>query len=199
MTKPVGLFDMDGTLCDYVGTLLRDVRELAAPCEPSYSVTDLFDEDKPWLKARMDLIKRQPGWWRNLPPLQLGMGLFLEASLMGFDVEILTKGPVSKRQAWAEKGEWIDRHLGSEVTVNIVGRGKYAYYGRFLCDDYVPYMLEWLEHRPRGLGLLIATEENTSFTHPNVIRCTKDNKEEAVAAMRAALVRQPKQHWRECL
>lgn len=49
---------------------------------------------------------------------------------------------------------------------------KGTVYGRFLCDDYVPFLEAWLAHRRRGLGILIATEnqQNRQFHHPNVVR-----------------------------
>src|SRR4051794_19259864 len=107
--KPVALFVMDGTLCDYLGQLKRDLENLMAPGEGPYE--DLYDESKPWLKARMSLIKSQPGWWLNLPPLSEGFDVLHLCQQLGFDIEIVTKGPRSKRLAWKEKGEWVDAHL----------------------------------------------------------------------------------------
>lgn len=194
---PVGLFDMDGTLCDYIGQLRVDMEALMAPGEGPYD--NLYDETKPWLKVRMDLIKRQPGWWRSLPRLQLGWDVFDRALGLGFEIEILTKGPRSKSHAWAEKVEWIDRHFGPEMTINIVGKDKGHYYGRFLCDDYPPYVEGWLKHRPRGLGILIDNPSNRDFTHPNMIRYDGENLYEVSQHLEAVLKRKSGEHWRDYL
>lgn len=110
----VALFDMDGTLFDYDGQLREDLATLMSPNETMPE--DIFDESIPWLKARMHLIKSQPGWWRELPKLQLGWDVYHVAVELGFCIDILTKGPRSKPQAWAEKVECIMRHFGDEVV-----------------------------------------------------------------------------------
>lgn len=164
----VGLFDMDGTLFDYDGQLRRDLEALMSPNEEMPE--NIFDESIPWIKARMHLIKSQPGWWRDLPKFQLGWDVYEAAIELGFCIDILTKGPRSKPQAWAEKVECIMRHFPEEVVPNIVGKTKKRYYGAFLCDDYPPYVEDWLKHRPRGLAIMPAHRYNEKFSHPNVIR-----------------------------
>jgi 5'-nucleotidase len=197
MEAPIALFDMDGTLFDYEGQLTKDMKKLMAPGETEYE--DIFDETKPYLKERMRLIKSQPGWWRDLPKLDLGWEVMSWALNTGYDTEILTKGPHSNRMAWAEKAECIDFHFCSEVTVNIVGKNKNHYYGRLLCDDFPDYMLGWLKYRPRGLGIMIANSKNAGFSHPNVIRYNGRNFSEVLDAMAAAFDRQPGEHWRDYL
>lgn len=167
-TEMVGLFDMDGTLFDYDGQLRRDLETLMSPNEEMPE--NIFDESIPWIKARMHLIKSQPGWWRDLPKFQLGWDVYEAAIELGFCIDILTKGPRSKPQAWAEKVECIMRHFPEEVVPNIVGKTKKRYYGAFLCDDYPPYVEDWLKHRPRGLAIMPAHHYNEKFSHPNVIR-----------------------------
>ena len=164
----IGLFDMDGTLFDYDGQLRKDLATLMSPDETMPD--NIFDESIPWIKARMHLIKSQPGWWRELPKFQLGWDVYEIAVELGFCIDILTKGPRSKPQAWAEKVECIMRHFGDEVVPNIVGKTKKRYYGSFLCDDYPPYVEDWLKHRPRGLAIMPAHDYNKNFTHKNVIR-----------------------------
>ena len=60
---------------------------------------------------RMDLIKSVPGWWRDMPPLEYGFTIFKLAREIGFDCRILTKGPRTKPNAWAEKLECIVRQI----------------------------------------------------------------------------------------
>lgn len=193
--QPIGLIDMDGTLYDYHEKLKADLRAIMSPGE--VEPEDIFSEREPWMKARMDLIKSQVGWWRDLPKLRLGWQVYEVAEALGFDIQILTKGPASKSRAWAEKLECIQRDLG-DVTVNIVGRDKRGYYGHFLCDDYEPFLRGWLKHRPRGLGILIDNPSNRDFNHPNVLRFSGDT-EELARYLRAVRARLPHEHWREYL
>jgi len=67
----IGLFDLDGSLADYDGQLLADLEKLRSPIEERITHVRPAD-DLPHIKARMDLIKRQPGWWANLPLLEKG-------------------------------------------------------------------------------------------------------------------------------
>ena len=197
MDGRVGLFDMDGTLFDYVGQLRADLKKIMAPEETE--PVNLWDESLPHIKARMSLIKNQPGWWRNLPKFHLGWEVYNVAINIGFCIDILTKGPLSKSQAWAEKVECIAYHFGEDVVPNIVGKTKKRYYGRFLCDDYPEYVEDWLKHRPRGLVIMPAHDYNEGFTHPNMIRYDGYNLDEVEAALEAVYARKDGEHWRDYL
>lgn len=190
---------MDGTLCDYMGQLKEDMKKLMSPYEPTYD--NLYDESKPWLKDRMDLIKSQPGWWLSLKPLTIGMELYDKIKSMGFKMQILTKGPTNKRLAWKEKGDWIDKWLSPDVPLNVVGEDKDSYYGHILVEDYPRYLGGWLKHRPRGLGILIDDETNRDFIHPNAVRYTGTKKswENIEPYIKAVLVRENGKHWAEYL
>lgn len=193
----IGLLDMDGTLYDYVGQLRRDLVPLMSPGE---SVPDdLWDEGLPWIKARMDMIKSLPGWWYKLPRLSLGWQVYDMAEGLEFEIHILTKGPATKSRAWAEKHRRIVKDFGDKAVTNIVGGGKGSYYGTFLCDDYPPYLIDWLRHRPRGLGVMIAHDYNKDFTHPNVIRFDGTNRTEVEDALKAVASRSDGEHWKDRL
>jgi 5'-nucleotidase len=191
------LIDMDGTLVNYEDRLIEDMKKLMSPEEKEPE--DWLDELKPHLKARMTLIKSQPGWWRKLPPLKLGMDVFTLAQLMNFQIEILTKGPQSNRAAWAEKAECIDAFFGREVIMNVVGKEKKNYFGHVLCEDWVPFLDDWLKHRPRGLGILIHNKKNADYKHENVIRYDGTNLEEIAKHLKAVSMRKSGEHWREYL
>lgn len=197
----VALFDMDGTLFAYEEQLRLELHRLRSPHEPELP-QNIWDDSLPWLKNRIDLIKRQPGWWRTLPKLQEGFDVFRIAASIGFSMEILTKGPnsnpVSGRTSWAEKAECIDHHFGEDIAVNIVGRHKRYYYGRVLCDDYGPYVLDWLAHRPRGLVILIDKPNNQDVSHPNIIRYLGPGKNlsNVSLALKAAYERESGEHWK---
>jgi len=193
------LFDMDNTLFDYEGQMRADLAKIASPNDPDFSTINLWAEGdtNPWLEARMDLIKKQPGWWRDLPPICSGFDLLLMAQQIGFCCKILTKGPRRKSVAWMEKVDCIDKHFGPDMEVDLVSKSKRGVYGRVLVDDYGPYMDAWLETRPRGLGIMPAMPYNEDYCNPNVIRYTVDNKSEVEAAMRAAFKRAAHQHWHD--
>lgn len=197
MEDKVALFDMDSTLFDYERKLREDMRKLMAPEESEPD--NLWDESKPHLKERMSLIKSVPGWWKNLPLYKPGWDILNEAILIGFEIEILTKGPASKSLAWAEKVDCIDMHLKGRAVPNIVGKTKHRTYGRVLVDDYPEYVMGWVERRPRGLVVMPAHPYNADCSHPNIVRYTGLNIDEVRNALQAAFDRKDGHHWRDLL
>jgi hypothetical protein len=168
MNEPIALFDMDGTLCDYDGAMWRDLKRLQSPWDV-YPDHIYNDAHPPWFKARCDMIRKVPGWWFNLAPLNMGFSVFNETIQLGYKINILTKGPSSTPSAWQEKVQWCQHHLPSEVAINIV-TDKSLVYGKVLVDDYPPYIESWLKFRPRGLVIMVANKGNERFAHPQVIR-----------------------------
>lgn len=163
----IALFDMDGTLVDFNGAMERDMRSLQHPDEEPF-VRKPGDDDVPYLDARMQMIRRQPGWWLNLPKYEPGWEILRIAEACGFDITILTKGPYRTTNAWTEKVEWVRRELpNAKVTIT---EDKSMAYGRVLVDDWPKYVLPWLKHRPRGLAILPAHPWNEGFDHPRAIR-----------------------------
>jgi 5'-nucleotidase len=192
--EPIALFDLDGSLADYDSAIRRDLRAMRAPCEPPIADDSNLHalEDFPHLDARMRFIKSHPGWWRTLPRVEAGFRIVQLAQTLGFSINILTKAPSSHSSAWTEKYEWCraqpelanaDVHL----TMN-----KGLVYGTFLYDDFPRYMDSWLEHRPRGLGIMPTTPDNAYYTHPNVIKWNGTNLDRIVAAMQNAFDRAPR-------
>jgi hypothetical protein len=190
----VFLFDLDNSLADYNGTLLADLERMRSPAEPAVTeVRETFGQ--PHLRARIDAVTSRPGWWAGLPPLEAGMAVYDLAKEMGFDCQVLTKGPKYQPRAWTEKVEWCQRHLGPDVDVHVVS-DKGLVYGVALYDDYPRYAEAWLEHRPRGLVVMPFCEGNRDFRHPNVIRYDGTNLAEVERAMRIVLVRKPGEELR---
>lgn len=174
MKKPTALFDMDGTLANYFAAMTRDMELLRSPGEvyPTIPGTTVLDLDAcertPHLKARMDLIKRQPGWWLELDTLPAGYQLLYMALELGFEPHVLTKGPRNLHNAWGEKHQWVRQRTGiKDLTITL---DKSLVYGRVLVDDYPRYLKGWLKHRPRGLGIMPDQPWNQGFEHPQVIR-----------------------------
>lgn len=199
MEGRIALFDMDGTLFDHDAQMRADLERIASPGETIPEI--LHDcENIPWMKARFDLIRRQPGWWRNLPYFELGWDVLSVCQHIGFCCHILTKGPKSNSNAWAEKVECIHHHLGRDFPIDIMGKDKDHRYGRVLVDDYPKYLEGWLEHRPRGLAIMPDHPYNRDFQHPNVIRYAgKEDMPLVEKVLQAAYDRKSGEHWRDLI
>lgn len=183
----VALFDMDSSLCDYSASLVAALRHIQSPLEPVVTEENLWFQDQaPHMEARMNLIKSQPGFWLNLAPIQAGLDIVDWCSRFGFHIAILTKGPRRHSLAWSEKLQWCQRCIGEDVDVTVTF-DKSRVYGKVLYDDYPEYMVSWLKHRPRALGIMPVTPGNKGFSHPNVViyRGIEDM-EKVVKALRKA-------------
>ncbi len=187
----IALFDMDGSLADYDGAMVRDLESLRAPDEPTVSRESLWQtETGEHVLARMKLIKGQPGWWLNLDPIPAGMTVLALCQQLGFDVHVLTKGPKRHSQAWDEKVQWCQRHIGPDVDIHVTS-DKGLVYGKLLYDDYPDYMIRWLKHRPRGLGIMPVSAANRDFVHPNVVKWDGTNIAEVARAVAVVKKRNP--------
>jgi 5'-nucleotidase len=175
--KPIALFDLDGTLADYDGTMDYHMKTIASPEEiqkDTYFPREQETEPR-HIKERRRLIKRQPGFWRNLKKFDLGFAVLDLAMQAGFSIDILSKAPRTNFIAWSEKVEWCHANLPMDegIRVNLVEK-KGLFYGRVLVDDFIPYVQDWLTYRPRGLVVMPAHPHNEGFRHPQVIRVGMD-------------------------
>lgn len=165
----IALFDMDGTIADYEGKLIKDLARLGPEPLPN----DLHGHVPYWVRNRMNLIKSREGWWRSIPRINSGLSLISLCTEIGFKVHVLTQGPLKTHNAWGEKLAWCEDHVklrAPDYGISITRKGKGLHYGRVFVDDWPPFMLEWLRHRPRGLGLMPETNSNKDFTHSQVIK-----------------------------
>ncbi len=162
----IALIDLDGSMADYDAAMIRELKPLLSPGE--VIPEDVHSESGYW-EARMDLIKRQPGFWRNLKPIELGFRVYtVLIQVFRMTPVVLSKGPKRNTAAWTEKADWCAAYL-PDASVQIV-HGKGLTYGRVLYDDYPPYIEEWLRHRPRGRVIMRSAKYNMHFTHPQVLR-----------------------------
>ncbi len=183
----IGLFDLDGSLADFDKSMLEGLAALKSPGEPDIlSVQEGYQF--PHIRARIELISKQPNWWFELEPIAMGFQILEVAKEIGFQIHVLTQGPKTKPMAWKEKVEWCQKHLGGEIDIHIT-RNKGMVYGRFLYDDYPNYMMRWLEYRPRGLGIMPVNGQNKNFHHPQVIRWDGNNIDEVSERLNAAYKR----------
>jgi 5'-nucleotidase len=171
----IALIDMDGTVADFDGAMIRELQKLAAPGEGPFLGPDGRYLDLPHIRARRKLIRSRPGFWRSLPTYEPGFEIMAMLKALGFRCHVLTKGPKSEPAGWMEKVEWCRRHI-PDIPV-IITENKSLVYGRVLVDDWSDYFLPWLEHRPRGLVVAPAHPWNENVTHPQVVRYFGTNAE----------------------
>ncbi len=170
MDALVAQVDLDGTIADYDGALNRELKLMASPGEPELIWSR--EDEPPWLEARRRSIALRPGFWEELEPLPVGFEVYRMLLALGFEVNILTKGPSSKSDAWAEKLRWCRKHV-PEAKVTIT-EDKSNSYGRVLVDDWSSYYVPWLKHRPRGLVVIPHQTWNADFKHPQCVRASTD-------------------------
>lgn len=178
--EAVALFDLDGTLADFDKSMHEHLDKMRDPNEPP--VADEHDNQPSWITARRRLVKQIPGFWANLPRLELGFQVLQVATDLKFNNYILSKGPKKNPTAWAEKIIWVRRELGDDIPVNL-SEDKGLVYGKVLVDDWPEYVTRWLEWRVRGLVVMVAQQWNEGFTHANVIRYDGKNHDELVERM----------------
>ncbi len=162
----IALFDLDGTLADFDGGMEVGMVKLATPAEiaaGTYFPREQAGEPD-YIRERRRMVKRQPGFWRNLAKLPSGFRLLEIAMEVGYKIAILTKAPRTNFPAWSEKVEWCHNHLPMDkgIAVNLV-EDKGLVYGKILVDDYPPYINRWLEWRPRGLVFMPEQSWNRGF------------------------------------
>jgi 5'-nucleotidase len=181
MTKQpekIALIDLDGTIADYDQNMRRELLKTLSPVEHEQygeliKSGDIYETRHDWLNARADLIKKQTGFWRNLPLIADGYAIYQLLGQLGYRRVILTKGPKRTTSAWTEKLEWCQKHVPhASVTIT---QDKGLVYGKVLFDDYPPYIERWLEWRPRGKVLMLDTLYNQGFEHPQVLRITSSS------------------------
>jgi hypothetical protein len=114
----IGLFDLDGSLANYDKAVLEGLAALKSPDEPVIEEVRVVNQ-LPHVKARMDLIMKQPNWWLNLEPIPMGFKVLDLAKEIGFQIHVLTQGPRTKPLAWKEKVEWCQKHLGADIDIHI--------------------------------------------------------------------------------
>ena len=174
--EKIALFDMDGTLADYDGQLIKDLKKIESPNESPIS-TDLYKSGG-YIEARRHMITSQVGWWLKLKKFRLGFDILDLCKSIGYEIVILTKGPSTKFSAWSEKVEWCNKNLKDYIKGVTITNDKGLVYGWVLVDDYPDYIESWLKHRPRGLVIMPAHDYNKDFKHPNVVRYDGTNLDE---------------------
>jgi hypothetical protein len=174
------LWDLDGTLADLSKAMDAQLKKIEGP----FKIPKYEGRRPDWLEARRSLIKKVPGFWRNLERVPLGFELLNIARGLKFENHVLTKGPSTTNSAWTEKKEWCDEHV-PDLDVHI-SQKKSLLYGKILVDDWPGYFLPWLKVRPRGIVITIAQSWNKDVDHPRVFRYDGNNLELIISEMTKA-------------
>lgn len=169
----IGLFDMDDTLVDYTGGMIRSLNKIKSNDESEYESPIPRNSLN---AARIAIVRNVPGWWENLERLKLGFDIYELAKNLGYQLHIATQGPLNSSNAWTEKFNWVQREIPEAIMT--ITRKKSLIYGRFLVDDYPEYLKEWLKRRPRGIGIMPAHPYNEGATHSRIVRYDGTNLDE---------------------
>jgi 5'(3')-deoxyribonucleotidase len=163
----IALFDLDNSLADYDSSMSRDLMSLMSQCEIESNQPNFWrlSRQPAHIRNRMSLIKNQPGWWLNLDRIEAGFEVLQMALDIGYNVQILTKGPVSHPTAWKEKLEWCQNQPELKgVPVHIVS-DKSIVCGDVLYDDYPEYLAAWLTARSTSVGIMPVNPYNCHYKH----------------------------------
>jgi hypothetical protein len=174
------LFDMDGTLFDYEGSLKLELAKIRAPNEQEIPFN--FNNNPAYIENRIKLITGFESFWSEMPKFQLGWDVLEIAREMEYQINILTQGPKNNPSAWSGKKKCIDQHFGEDCNLTLT-RNKGLVYGKILVDDYPGYIAPWLKWRKNGLVIMPANSFNEGYSHPQVIRYDGKNLEEVRNAM----------------
>ena len=142
-------FDMDDTMAGFTAGLAA----IGAPHEDALTGGTRRD-DEMW-----DAIRRTPHFYRNLPEIPAGAGLFRLMAASGLAPEVLTAVPKPKRMvdgAAEDKIAWNLEHLGEGTVTHICYRADKIKrcHGPddILIDDHAGNIGEWRE--AGGTGIL---------------------------------------------
>lgn len=173
LAEPIALHDLDGTLANFDKDMAKYLAELRGPTEdPKHDETAY--EGAPHMRARRRLIKKMPGFWRNLEKLQAGFEILALCEELKFSNHILSKSPRKMPNAAGEKIEWCLHHVPHMPIV--LSEEKALVYGKVLVDDWPEYVESWIKWRPRGLVISVAQRWNEGIEKlspkGNIIRYT---------------------------
>lgn len=163
--EKIALIDLDGTIANLDKALSTSLDAMQRPGEADWRG---ISRDEPWLEARRHAVMQHSEFWENLEPINEGMIVLDMLRTIGFKCKILSKGPSKSPDAWTGKFRWCTKHVPG-IPV-ILTQDKSGEYGRVLFDDYPHYYESWLDHRPRGLVIALATDYNEHIPNKYVGR-----------------------------
>jgi 5'-nucleotidase len=118
------LIDMDGVISDFDGEFLKRWRErhpekfyIPMSERTAFYVKDQYPEE---LKPLVSEILLEPGFFREMMPMDGAKEALLEMDAMGLEVFICTSPLSTYKNCVLEKFEWVDQFLGPEWVKRIV-------------------------------------------------------------------------------
>lgn len=96
-----------------------------------------FDAYKAAMRMTSDEVKKYPGAYLEMPPIDGALDAVRSIIELGFEVWIATKPPTGIPSAYADKAAWIFKHL-PELSRRLIithDKGLLGEEGDFLCDD----------------------------------------------------------------
>lgn len=158
---------MDGTVADYDGAMSIAYSRLVAAGELNYTEAcnrygRMSLPDYIW--NRCQLIKAKPGWWRNLPMLQVGDQIVHVLRQLGYEIHIASRGPADHPHAWSEKVDWVRARMPFVKAIHIT-EDKSLIWGDILVDDWPQYCSRWKERNPNGVVIMPAYDYNVGYPY----------------------------------
>lgn len=134
------LIDMDDVLADFDGEFLRRWRErhpekMYVPLKErkTFYVRDSYPLD---LQPLVSEIYLEPGFFREMMPVEGGVDAVKAMQQMGLEIFFCTSPLSIYKNCVLEKYEWVDRHVGSEWVKRIIlTKDKTLVKGDYLIDD----------------------------------------------------------------
>lgn len=146
------LYDVDGVLADLIGGLCKACSFKIA--EPDNVTAYNFEDCMPkevvgeWRSVMLD-----PGFALSLEPYRGARELVQVALDCGYEVVYVTM-PYRASKTWAyDRCEWLDKHM-PKAPIVLTGH-KHLVTGDQLIEDNPENLAKWLEHHPRGMGVLV--------------------------------------------
>ena len=145
------LIDMDGVLSDFDGEFLKHWRErypdkFYVPFEKrtTFYVRQQYPDD---LKPLVTEIVLEPGFFRDMMPIDGGKKALDEMSALGHEVFICTSPLSAYKNCVLEKFEWVDRVLGPQWVKRIIlTKDKTFVNADYIIDDKPE--ITGVEHTP---------------------------------------------------
>lgn len=134
------LIDMDGVIADFDSEFLRRWRErypdkfyVPLAERTTFYVKEQYPDE---LKPLASEIIWEPGFFRDMMPVDGGREALFEMNKMGFEVYICTSPLSTYKNCVLEKFEWVDKVLGSQwVDRILLTKDKTLIKADYLIDD----------------------------------------------------------------
>lgn len=175
--KPVVLLDIDGVAANFIAGCLPIVKEITGREHAHDDVNQWLVEkalglDEHETKELYDRIV-QPGWVRALPAyegVKEGIARIREFA----EVHPVTAHFWSCSHWVYEREAWILEHLGIPAADVIHTHAKHRVTGDVLVEDKPTTIVKWLEHHPKGIGVLMRRPYNEGADLPDDSTRVKD-------------------------